>query len=265
MAWLLYAAGCFGSSDDLSAEKPEPTPVATSTPERLLSETAIDTKPEQAFEYTIEEGDTISKIAAKFLTTEAVIVRANPGISNELLFIGDVIKVPGATVNRDAVPDDPTDRKPGQSTIHVVSEGQNMGTIAEDYLVSLDALTEANPDVVPHQIQIGQILEVPPIGTGLPPEVIAARSTPVPVQRNPGEILWYTVQPGDSLSAIADFYGVTEQQILDSNLDLDNRDQIKVAQELLIPPPPTAAPTVTPVAVAPAVPQETAEPTEPTE
>jgi LysM repeat protein len=77
---------------------------------------------------------------------------------------------------------------------------------------------------------------IPPRGTGLSPEQIAARSTPVPVVRSPGEILEHTVAAGDLLSTIADTYGVTVDEIIAAN-GLADANQIVIGQVLIIPPP----------------------------
>lgn len=46
----------------------------------------------------------------------------------------------------------------------------------------------------------------------------------------------YIVQDGDTLSGIADAYGVTEDAIVWANAELEDRDSLAVGQELIIPP-----------------------------
>ena len=77
---------------------------------------------------------------------------------------------------------------------------------------------------------------VPPFGTGFSPEELAAFATPVPVQRPPGEVLYHTVQPGDLLSALAEIYSVTVDEIMAAN-GIADPNQLVVGQELAIPPP----------------------------
>lgn len=55
----------------------------------------------------------------------------------------------------------------------------------------------------------------------------------------------YTVQEGDTLSGIADMFGVTWDAIIQAN-NLQNEDAIFVGQELLIPSPEMAEATQTP-------------------
>ena len=55
----------------------------------------------------------------------------------------------------------------------------------------------------------------------------------------------YTVQEGDTLSGIAEMFGVTWDAIIQAN-DLQSQDAIFVGQELLIPSPEPAEPTQTP-------------------
>ncbi len=242
VAWVLYLAGCFGSDEPSTAQIEVPTTVVT-TPTAPPVVTAIPAdiaEPEEPFTYTVEEGDNMGTIATRFSVTPDQIIRANPGINPSRLFVGDELRIPEATTDATNVNLDPADREEGVSIFYAVQEGDFFGLIAEEHLVALDSLIDENPDVDPASIVPGQILTIPPIYTGLSPEAIAAFSTPVPVEREPGEILFHTVQAGDTLSALADLYGVTSDAILDASL-LDD-DNLAIGQELTIPPPPTPTP-----------------------
>ncbi len=63
----------------------------------------------------------------------------------------------------------------------------------------------------------------------------APTPTPPPAQPAPSaETQTYTVQSGDTLSAIAKRYGTTVDAICQAN-DIENPNQIQVGQELVIP------------------------------
>ncbi|AEG58451.1 DUF3794 and LysM peptidoglycan-binding domain-containing protein [Desulforamulus ruminis] len=68
---------------------PEPTPAPTEEPEACV--------PGTVFNYTIQQGDTLSKLAQRYGTTVSAIRRANPEITNvNQLTVGQVIKIPCA-------------------------------------------------------------------------------------------------------------------------------------------------------------------------
>lgn len=239
LAWLLYVAGCFGGAEDALDSVEQPTPVPTTTPAPVVSEAASEAasnaEPEERFVYTIEDGDLLDTIATKFNVTTQVIVRANPGLKPSELFVGQELVIPGATtIPTELI--DPEDREEGETSDHVIVSGDTIGAIANEWIVSPEALLEANPGVDPGSLQIGALLVIPPLGTGLPADAIAARRSSVAVERVPGEILYHTVEPGDNLSALAALYSVTETEIMGRN-SLTDANELFVGQELLIPPP----------------------------
>ncbi|HAL61960.1 MAG TPA: hypothetical protein DCP08_06075 [Chloroflexi bacterium] len=65
----------------------EPSPEATSTPERTPPPTAVIT-------YTVQSGDTLAKIAAKFGVTVEEIVEANDIQDPSLINVGQVLVIP---------------------------------------------------------------------------------------------------------------------------------------------------------------------------
>ena len=127
-------------------------------------------------------------------------------------------------------------RQAGQPIDYVIEAGDSLGAIANIWTVTLDALVAANPGIDPNSLQIGQLIVVPPFGTGYSPEELAAFSTPVPVERPPGEVLYHVVEPGDLLSALAEIYSVTVEEIMAAN-GIADANQLVVGQELAIPPP----------------------------
>lgn len=240
IAWVLYLAGCFGSEEpNLAVETPESvTPVATSTPEPVVTQAAgaAISASEDPFIHTIEQGDLLTTIAATYNVPTDVIVRANPNLDPNVLIVGAQLRIPGATTDNSAFESREEARAAGEPIDYVVASGDNMGLIAEAWTVSLTALLEANPDVAPEALQIGQLLVIPPYGTGLSPDQLAALSTPEPVERTPGEPLEVTVEPGDSLSEYATLYSVTVNEIMAAN-GLEDPNAISVGDLLLIPPP----------------------------
>jgi len=258
LGFILWVGGCLDSEgDDLTAEV-IPTPVPTSTPAPVVSEAADNAPPpEEPFVYTIEEGDLLDTIAAKFNVDAAVILLANPGVNPSVLFIGQELKIPGATTEQLAIIN-PEDRPEGEPVDYVVASGDTIGAIANTYVVSADALLAANPGVDASSLQIGQLLTVPPLYTGLSPEQIAAATGNQKIDRLPNETLTHVVKAGDLLSTLADIYSVDVEEIMFRN-SLTDANEIYIGQELLIPPPkldqvpaPAPAPTEAPAATDPA-------------
>jgi LysM repeat protein len=132
------------------------------------------------------------------------------------------------------------------TTEYVVVKGDSFSKIAKKFGVSVRAVEDANPNIAPTKLQVGQKLTIP--------AATENSSAMAPTTSTGGEET-YVVKSGDTLTRIARHYGVTVKAIeSENNL---STTQIKVGQKLKIPasaaPP---APVTTPPAVsAPAVPE----------
>jgi LysM repeat protein len=97
------------------------------------------------------------------------------------------------------------------------------------------------------QVTIGAVPTATPGGPGgtsaTPPvlvEITPVNSpTPAPPSPTPGPVgapVTYKIQPGDSLSSIAQKFGVTVDDIVKAN-NIENPNEIYAGQEIIIPPP----------------------------
>lgn len=105
-----------------------------------------------------------------------------------------------------------------QGRQHIVAAGESLGVIAEMYSVTVGQLVDSNGISNPDVIYPGQALDIPNTGAG---------STK------------YEVQPGDTLSAIAEEFGVSSADLQQANAITDPH-LIVVGQVLSVP---TAAPS----------------------
>jgi len=101
---------------------------------------------------------------------------------------------------------------------HKVQWGESLSRIAQRYDVSTQRLVAINNLDSPNSIQAGQKLRLPGAGTGADLDP----SDPV-----------YTVQPGDTLSGIAQRVGMTSAELAQRN-DLTDRDTIQPGQRLRV-------------------------------
>ncbi len=102
----------------------------------------------------------------------------------------------------------------GNLTIHVVQRGDTLFQIAQQYGLSIEAIARANGIASPGNIQIGQRLIIPV-------------TTQSDLQLN----RIHTVQPGETLSAIAQLYGLSVEQLAAWN-DLLNPNALFVGQTI---------------------------------
>ena len=145
----------------------------------------------------------------------------------------------------------PTDTPSGPFE-YTVQEGDTLTTIAEQFNTDIMTLLALNPSIDPVTlvVYVGQKILIPAPDTLLPTATQVATTVP------PGTLINYTVQPNDTLEAVATLFRSTVERIVAEN-ELENANDIYVGQILKIPvniatPVPTATiGTVYPTAVLP--------------
>jgi LysM repeat protein len=142
------------------------------------------------------------------------------------------------------------------ATVTVVA-GDTLTRIAARCGTTVQAILAANPGITnPNLIYVGQVVEIPGGQEATPTPTTASTTTPTPTPS--GETTTYAVQPGDTLTRIAQRFGTTVQAILAANPQITNPNLIYVGQVIRIPgtgevtpTPTTTTPTPTPTTSTP--------------
>ncbi len=145
-------------------------------------------------------------------------------VSNATSFVPPVPTNPPVAVTQPPAPEPTTSE-------YTVAKGDTLGKIAKKNGVTLKALEDANPGIVPTKLKVGQKLSIP-AGTGATPAANATATTDTTVATGNGEEI-YKVKSGDTLTKIAKANGTTVKAIeSENNL---TTTKIKVGQKLKIP------------------------------
>ena len=139
---------------------------------------------------------------------------------------------PTSTATRTAPPTStPT---PAAPITHTVRSGESFYSIAALYGTTAEAIMAANGLTESHILHPGDVLIIPSGG------LIAATPLSLPVT------ITHKVQPGETLSGIAERYGIPVERIMEAN-GIQDPSLIREGQELVIPlGTPTPVPTFTP-------------------
>jgi LysM repeat protein len=111
--------------------------------------------------YTVQAGDTLGKIAARFGTTVTVLLQLNGLTNPDILAIGQKLKVPGTGGAAPASAGTPKPATGGQGRSYVVQKGDTLLSIARRYGLTVKQLQAANNIADPDKIFPGQTLVIP--------------------------------------------------------------------------------------------------------
>ena len=110
---------------------------------------------------TVESGDTLYALAAKYGTTVDALVEANNISDPDLIFVGQDIDIPTKSPQNITKSNDKNSDLIAPEESITVNSGDTLSKIAQDYGTSVDSLVNANGISDPNLIVIGQELVIP--------------------------------------------------------------------------------------------------------
>ena len=187
--------------------------------------------------YTVQSGDSLSAISAKYNLGMDYIANINGINRNTGLRVGQRLKLSGeepvasqveAKIEKASAEKQSTEK---QSDTHVVKSGETLSSIAKKYHLQLDYLATLNGLSRTSTVRVGQRLKI----EGDLPKPETKVEAAIPKAAKPSRNTEaYTVKPGESLNAIANRSGVTVAELAALN-DLNARANLRVGQQLVVP------------------------------
>ncbi len=169
--------------------------------------------------YTVKPGETLSEIAERYGTSVQRLMQLNGLRSPQDLWAGSRIQVPGAAPARPSGSGGGT-RTTTVNANYTVKPGETLSELAERYGTSVQRLMELNNLRGPQDLWAGSRIQVPVTRTAAAPKPA--------VNKNATQ---HKVQSGETLSVIADRYGVSMQNLVALN-GISDPNQVEVGRTL---------------------------------
>jgi membrane-bound lytic murein transglycosylase D len=187
-------------------------------------------------EHVVTRGQTGGGIARMYRVSLTLLSQANPGVRMNRLRIGTRLVIPTSYVPSAAEPATPAVRANTASSTTIrykVRSGETLSGIAEKYATSVTRLRSLNAMSRSDILRAGQVIRVPAPaaavaveGTGAAPDDGASAGRPAS----------HLVRRGETLSGIAQKYGVTVAALREAN-GMTSRSVLKAGARIAIPPP----------------------------
>jgi LysM repeat protein len=196
--------------------------------------------------YTVKSGETISEIADRYGISTNRLLELNGIRDAKGLQVGTRITVPTTGTAKPSKPasaggsSNPASRGPGNYT---VKSGETISEIADRYGISSERLLELNGIRDPKGLQVGSRITVPTAGAAQAPRPSSGGGTASPASRGPAN---YTVKSGETISEIADRYGISSERLLALNGIRDPKG-LQVGSRITVPTAGPAKPAKPPV------------------
>ena len=187
-------------------------------------------------EHFVRPGETMGGIARQYHVSVEMVQSANPRLRPTALRVGQLVVIPtGATplsaeLRRSI--ETPVVIASAPAGIHRVRSGETLGSIAGSYQVSVAQLQRWNGMGTSTRITVGQKLRVGPLAAS---SVAAApKHSAPPTQASKAHGTTHVVQPGETLTGLAQRYGVSVAALRQAN-NLSPQGVLKAGTTLRIP------------------------------
>ncbi|MBP3596840.1 MAG: LysM peptidoglycan-binding domain-containing protein [Clostridia bacterium] len=111
--------------------------------------------------YQIKKGDTLSKISAKYATTNSTLLNLNPWIKDpNQIGIGNWLVLPNGQADNEGTE--------SAKAYHIVAKGECLGKIATMYKITVSELLHMNPEITnPNLIKVGDCIKLKAVNSGM--------------------------------------------------------------------------------------------------
>lgn len=180
-------------------------------------------KQDKYVKHTVAQGETITLIAQKYKVTPFDIYKLNPDSQNGIQ-LNSVLLIPPSSAEPTVIPPKQTQPKANSNpTTHLVQPKETLFSLSRQYGVSVEALKEANGELLKDGLKIGQTIKIPTSSgnattttAAVAPQKEVVKEAPKPVVKNEpkaetpkGNVTYHVIEPKETKYGISKKYGMT--------------------------------------------------------
>lgn len=199
----------------------------------------VSAKQEKYIKHTVTKGETVNTIAQKYKVTPFDIYKLNPDSQNGIQ-LSSVLLIPPTAVTSAVVTNASTAPKAVQQgnppTTHLVQPKETLYSISKQYNVTVDALKEANGELLKNGLKIGQNIKIPastgeqPVATVIKAEPVrevvreVVKETPKEVVKETpkGDVSFHVIEPKETKYGVSKRFGMTIEELEQLNPQILN-------------------------------------------
>ncbi|EEU29696.1 LysM domain protein [Limosilactobacillus coleohominis 101-4-CHN] len=175
-----------------------------------------------ASSYTVQSGENLSEIAAKFGTNWQTLAQLNNLSNPNRIYVGQVLRLSANTAANNTTTT--SNQQTNHADTYTVQSGDNLSKIASQFGTNYENLARLNNITNPNRIYVGQVLRI----SGNTNVSTSTQSTTTTNNTSS-----YTVKSGDTLSGIAAKFGTSYEALAQRN-NIANPNTIYVGQVIQI-------------------------------
>lgn len=179
---------------------------------------AVAQENQSYFLHTVEKGQSLYSISSMYGVSQADIVKLNPG-SDEKIYIGRELRIPRTEANTQ------------KETFHTIQAGETLYGLGVKYNVPATEISKANPGLSAQNFRIGQVIRIPQIKE----EVAQPVETSVQKAVKPKCRDMHKVKRKETIYSISREYGITQEELIAANPEIDGAKKLKRGSFLCIP------------------------------
>lgn len=169
--------------------------------------------------HTVEKGQSLYSISSMYGVSQADIIKLNPGSENKI-YIGRELRIPRNEANTN------------NETYHTIQAGETLYGLGVKYNVPATDICKANPGLSAQNFRIGEVIRIPKT---IEKQTTTITETTIQEPVKPKCQDMHKVKRKETIYSISKEYGITQEELIAANPEIQGKRKLKRGSFLCIP------------------------------